>query len=105
VFKPKRAVPLAEHEAIVARETNHERRAFYQLAWQLAWRRPNLAMLTAEDVDWEQKVISFLRRKTRAWRGCISARAVADDPAGPAVRRPAVSVSGNRAMRRPGDGV
>jgi hypothetical protein len=28
VFKPKRAITLAEHEAIVARETNPERRAF-----------------------------------------------------------------------------
>jgi hypothetical protein len=26
----------------------------------------DLAMLTAEDVDWEQKVISFFRRKTKS---------------------------------------
>ena len=66
VFKPKRAITLAEHEAIVARETNHERRAFYKLAWQLGAAQTDLAMLTAEDVDWEQKVISFFRRKTKS---------------------------------------
>jgi len=66
VFKPKRAITLAEHEAIVARETNSERRSFYQLAWQLGAAQTDLAMLTAEDVDWEQKVISFFRRKTKS---------------------------------------
>ena len=66
VFKPKRAITLAEHEAIVARETNPERRAFYKLAWQLGAAQTDLAMLTAEDVDWEQKVISFFRRKTKS---------------------------------------
>jgi hypothetical protein len=66
VFKPKRAITLTEHEAIVARETNPERRAFYQLAWQLGAAQTDLAMLTAEDVDWEQKVISFFRRKTKS---------------------------------------
>jgi hypothetical protein len=47
VFKPKRAITLAEHEAIVARETNPERRAFYKLAWQLGAAQTDLAMLTA----------------------------------------------------------
>ena len=66
VFKSKRAITLPEHEAIVARETNPERRAFYRLAWQLGAAQTDLAMLTAEDLDWEQKVISFFRRKTQS---------------------------------------
>jgi hypothetical protein len=66
VYKEKRAITLAEHEAIVAREHNSERRAFYQLAWHLGAAQTDLAMLTAEDVDWEQKVISFFRRKTKS---------------------------------------
>ena len=57
---------MVEHEAIVARELNPERRAFYQLAWHLGAAQTDLAMLTAEDVDWEQKVISFFRRKTKS---------------------------------------
>jgi integrase len=40
--------------------------AFYRLAWQLGAAQTDLAMLTAEDVDWEQKVISFFRRKTKS---------------------------------------
>ena len=66
VFKPKRAITLTEHEAIVTREKNSERRSFYQLAWHLGASQTDLAMLTAEDVDWEQKVISFFRRKTKS---------------------------------------
>jgi len=34
-FGEKRAVSLVEHKQIVARETNTERRDFYQLAWRL----------------------------------------------------------------------
>jgi hypothetical protein len=32
-FKEKRAITLAEHEAIIKRETNRERRDFYELLW------------------------------------------------------------------------
>ena len=39
-FKEKRATTLAEHQAIVARENNAERRAFYKLAWHWAHRNP-----------------------------------------------------------------
>ena len=66
VYKEKRAITLAEHEAIVAREQNTERRGFYQLAWHIGAAQTDLAMLKAEDVDWEQKIISFFRRKTRS---------------------------------------
>jgi hypothetical protein len=66
VYKEKRAITLAEHEAIVAREQNPERRGFYRLAWHLGAAQTDLAMLKAEDVDWEQKIISFFRRKTRS---------------------------------------
>lgn len=66
VFKPKRAITLDEHQRIIAAEVNSERRAFYQMAWQLGAAQTDLAMLTAEDVDWEQKVISFFRRKTKS---------------------------------------
>ena len=38
-FKEKRGITLAEHLAIVARENNPERKAFYKLAWHRV--RPN----------------------------------------------------------------
>jgi integrase len=63
-FKSKRAVTLAEHQAIVAREQNPERKAFYQLAWHLGASQSDIAFLEAENIDWENNVISFSRKKT-----------------------------------------
>jgi integrase len=65
-FKEKRAITLAEHQAIIARERNVERRSFYELAWRLGAAQSDLADLKAEDVDWEQHVISFFRKKTKS---------------------------------------
>ena len=63
-YKEKRAITQTEHETIIANENNPERRAFYQLAWHTGASQTDLAMLTAEDVDWEQNSIGFFRRKT-----------------------------------------
>ena len=63
-FKVKRAITLAEHLAIVARELNPERRAFYRLAWHLGASQSDVAFLDAENVDWENHIISFVRKKT-----------------------------------------
>ena len=65
VFKEKRAITLAEHLAILARENNPERKAFYKLAWHLGASQSDLAFLEAENVDWEHHVISYQRMKTR----------------------------------------
>jgi integrase len=67
-FKDKRAITWDEHCRIVGRERNPERKAFYQLAWHLGASQSDLANLQAEDVDWQNQVISFFRMKTR-WRG------------------------------------
>jgi integrase len=64
VFKEKRAVTLAEHQAIVAQEQNPERRAFYECCWHLGGAQTDIANLEAEDVDWETRVVAFHRRKT-----------------------------------------
>lgn len=63
-FKEKRAITWEEHQAVVAREQNPERKAFYQLAWHLGASQSDIAFLVAENVDWEQKFISFARKKT-----------------------------------------
>jgi integrase len=63
-FKEKRAITLAEHLAIVTRETNPERKAFYKLAWCLGASQSDLAFLEAENVDWDNHVISYKRMKT-----------------------------------------
>jgi hypothetical protein len=63
-FKEKRGITLKEHQAIVARELNPERRAFYKLAWHLGASQSDLAFIEAENVDWESHVISYKRMKT-----------------------------------------
>jgi integrase len=60
----KRGITLAEHLAIVAREMNPERKAFYKLAWYLGASQTDLALLEAENVDWKNHVISYQRQKT-----------------------------------------
>ena len=67
-FKEKRAITSDEHHRIVERELNPERKAFYQLAWHLGASQSDLANLHAEDVDWNTRIISFFRMKTK-WRG------------------------------------
>lgn len=63
-YGEKRAITLEEHRAIVARETNPERRAFYELAWHLGASQSDIAFLEAGNVDWENKVVSYERMKS-----------------------------------------
>jgi hypothetical protein len=63
-FKEKRAITFAEHQAIVEREQNPERKKFYELCWHLGGSQGDIACLNAEDVDWENRTISFTRKKT-----------------------------------------
>jgi integrase len=63
-FKEKRAITLKEHQAIIGNEQNPERRAFYEFCWHLGGAQSDVASLAAEDIDWQAKVVSFLRRKT-----------------------------------------
>jgi integrase len=64
-FAEKRAIRLDEHLAILAAERNPERRAFYELCWQLGGSQGDIANLSGEDVDWEQGVVSYRRQKTK----------------------------------------
>lgn len=62
-YQQRRGITRQEHEAILARESNPERKAFYQLAWHLGASQCDIANLTAEDVDWDAQVIAFARKK------------------------------------------
>lgn len=64
-FGPKRAITLAEHCAIVEREGNAERKAYYQLLWHLGGAQGDIAALNAEDVDPAARVITYRRKKTK----------------------------------------
>ena len=64
-FKEKRAITFEEHQRIVGRETNPERKKFYELAWHLGASQSDLAHLHAEDIDWPSRTITFERMKMR----------------------------------------
>ncbi len=64
VYKEKRAITATEHAAILAAETNPERKVFYQLCWHLGASQGDLALLRGEDIDWENHTLSFFRKKT-----------------------------------------
>ena len=70
--KQKRAITREEHERIIARELNQERKAYYALLWELGGAQGDVAKLSAEDVDWRTKTLSYFRTKTgRAARICF----------------------------------
>ena len=63
-YKEKRAITLKDHQSIITWETNTERRAFYEVAWHIGALQSDIAFLEAENVDWENKIISYERKKT-----------------------------------------
>lgn len=69
VFKSKRAITAEEHASIIQREPNAERRDFYELLWHTGASQTDAACLTAEDIDWAQKTISYTRKKLKSRAG------------------------------------
>jgi hypothetical protein len=63
-FQTKRAITLDEHRKIVEREPDAAKRAYYELLWHLGGAQTDIATLTAEDIDWQQKTIAYQRCKT-----------------------------------------
>ena len=63
-YKEKRGITLEEHQKILAREQNPAKRAYYSLLWHLGGAQTDIAILTAEDIDWEHKTIAYRRCKT-----------------------------------------
>jgi integrase len=62
--KPKRAITLAEHERILAAETNSEKKLFYQMLWEIGAAQSDAAALSADNIDWDSNCLSYLRLKT-----------------------------------------
>ena len=65
VYGKKRAITWEEHRRIVEREQNPERKVYYEVCWHLGGSQGDIARLTAEDIDWEQRVASYQRKKTK----------------------------------------
>ncbi len=63
-YKDKRAITFEEHQKIINREHNPVTRAYFQLLWHLGGSQTDVAMLRAEDVDWDDRTIAYQRCKT-----------------------------------------
>jgi integrase len=63
-YKDKRAITFEEHQKIINREHNPATRAYFQLLWHLGGSQTDVAMLRAEDVDWNDRTIAYQRCKT-----------------------------------------
>src|SRR5438034_2544574 len=59
----KRAITAEEHAAIIASEKNPERRAYYELLYETGAAQTDAANLTAEDIDWQNGVLLYRRKK------------------------------------------
>lgn len=59
----KRAITMEEHEAVIALEKNPERRAYYKLLYETGAAQTDGANLTAEDIDWQNGVLVYRRKK------------------------------------------
>jgi integrase len=51
---------------ILSRETNPELTAFFRCCWHLGGSQSDVARLKAEDIDWNNRVVSFFRSKSGA---------------------------------------
>ncbi len=67
VFRDKRAITFEEHEKILVSEKNAERNLFYQLLWEIGAAQSDAASLSAGQIDWVSRTVSFQRMKTGTW--------------------------------------
>ena len=63
-FHEKRAITWNEHQKILANEQNAEKRAYFECCWHLGGAQTDIASLTSENIDWQNRIVSFHRRKT-----------------------------------------
>jgi integrase len=59
----KRAITAEEHAAVITSEKNPERSAYYELLYETGAAQTDAANLTAEDVDWQNGVLTYRRKK------------------------------------------
>jgi hypothetical protein len=65
--KRKRGVTAVEHKHIIEVERNAEKRMFYSMLWEIGAAQTDAAMLLAENIDWQRRVLSYQRQKTGEW--------------------------------------
>lgn len=62
--RPKRSITEDEHNRIVQAENNPERRRYYELLWEIGAAQTDAANLTADNIDWDRRLLSYQRQKT-----------------------------------------
>jgi integrase len=61
--KAKRGITRDEHARIIAAEGNQERRQYYELLWEIGTAQSDAAHLTADNIDWQTRTLSYHRQK------------------------------------------
>ena len=64
-YATKKAVTEEQYRQIIGREQNPEKLAFYQLLWYLGGSQTDIAILTAEAIDWTNRTVNFPRKKNQ----------------------------------------
>ena len=64
-YRERRGITLEEHQAILAIAKTVEFKTYLEMAWCIGAAQGDLASIKAENIDWEHRVISFYRQKTR----------------------------------------
>lgn len=62
-YGEKRGITLEEHRRIIARDTDPERRDYYELLWFTGGSQSDIAALHVEDIDLKDQTIHYRRKK------------------------------------------
>jgi integrase len=62
--RPKRGITWEEHQKILQNENNAERKLYYELLWEIGAAQTDAANLTAANVEWDKRLLSYHRQKT-----------------------------------------
>jgi integrase len=63
VFKKKRAITFGEHQRIIERERNPERKIYYEVVWHTGAAQSDVALLDASSINWKDRVLTYARLK------------------------------------------
>ena len=62
--KARRGITHDDQEAILAREKKAEWKLFLELLWETGAAQSDATAMTAEDIDWQSRTITYFRMKT-----------------------------------------
>lgn len=63
-FKPRRAITTDEAVQLIEAEKDAEWKSFLELLWHVGAAQADLAAFTSDNVDWNNRTISYYRKKT-----------------------------------------